>query len=225
MHPYTHRHTGRAFCLALGKLRTACFALGQQNFLTHCTPAWNYICTQVSQHLLLNGIHSSFFSHCNMIWFTLRLVWHDMTWHDTQPWIHPCYIYNGNSPVSSGPHVGYSSELPCVGCGDGITLLEVTTQTWSYKWLPLQGRINSQCLPAFHLTGHCYNGRQPLNESSKFKEKKKKVWIDMKSMDMKSMDRLMKKTRRTFTSGCLVVLLSHDSMLTSVALKTRESKH
>lgn len=166
---------------------------------------------QVPQHLLLKGIHSSFFCHCNIIWFTLRFVWHDTQFTHV--------IFNtGNSPVSSGPRVGCSSELPYVGCGDSITVLEVTTQTWSYKWLPLQGRISSPCLLASHLTGHCYNGRQPLNESSKFK--KKKVWNDMKW--------LMKKTRRAFTSGCLVVLPSHESMLTllwNVALKTRKSKH
>lgn len=127
---------------------------------------------QVPQHLLLKGIHSSFFCHCNIIWFTLRFVWHDTQFTHV--------IFNtGNSPVSSGPRVGCSSELPYVGCGDSITVLEVTTQTWSYKWLPLQGRISSPCLLASHLTGHCYNGRQPLNESSKFKKKKyEMIWSD-----------------------------------------------
>lgn len=132
VHPYTHRHTGRAFCLALGKLRTAHFALGQQ-ISSHLAPQ--------SETASAPRPPSTCFSRVSTAAFSLTAIWSDshselcdMT--HTLELTH--VIFNtGNRPVSSGPHVGCSSELPCVGCGDGTTLLVVTTQIWPHKWLLL----------------------------------------------------------------------------------------
>jgi len=62
--PSTHAQTRRYSPLPgpshLGRPRTAHFALGQPNFLTCHTLAWNCTCTQVPQELLLKGTHRGF---------------------------------------------------------------------------------------------------------------------------------------------------------------------